>query len=225
MGVVRTATIQSGIEPVLPGPPSRLAVSNIEAFSVVLQFTPGFDGNSSITKWTVQAQSSRNSTWDVLWEVTDPEATTITVRNLIPFTEYALRLVANNVVGPSAPSEPTKRFQTIQAPPSHAPYNVTVRAVSATQLRVRWTPLQQIEWFGVPRGYNVSYRRSNTDTPLDAVSIEDHNANSFVLEDLEEFTIYQVIVQAYNDVGTSQPSPPASERTRESSKKLENKFI
>lgn len=53
--------------------------------------------------------------------------------------EYALRLVANNVVGPSPPSEPTKRFQTIQAPPSHAPYNVTVRAVSATQLRVRWT--------------------------------------------------------------------------------------
>ena len=53
--------------------------------------------------------------------------------------EYALRLVATNVVGPSTPSEPTKRFQTIQAPPSHAPYNVTVRAVSATQLRVRWT--------------------------------------------------------------------------------------
>lgn len=74
-----------------------------------------------------------------MWEVTDPEATTITVHNLTPFMEYALRLVANNVVGPSPPSEPTKNFQTIQAPPSHAPYNVTVRAVSATQLRVRWT--------------------------------------------------------------------------------------
>ena len=48
--------------------------------------------------------------------------------------------------------------------------------------------------------------------------IEDHNANSFVLEDLEEFTIYQVIVQAYNDVGSSQPSPPATERTREAGK-------
>ena len=71
--------------------------------------------------------------------MTDPEATTITVSNLTPFMEYALRLVANNVVGPSPPSEPTKRFQTIQAPPSHAPFNVTVRAVSATQLRVRWT--------------------------------------------------------------------------------------
>ena len=54
MGAIKTATIQSGVEPVLPGPPTRLAVSNIEAFSVVLQFTPGFDGNSSVTKWTVQ---------------------------------------------------------------------------------------------------------------------------------------------------------------------------
>ncbi|EFX80079.1 hypothetical protein DAPPUDRAFT_8072, partial [Daphnia pulex] len=111
-------TIQSGIDPVLPGAPKRLAVSNIEAFSVVLQFTPGFDGNSSVTKWTVQAQSLRNSTWDTIWEVTDPEATTLTVSNLTPFMEYALRLVANNVVGPSPPSEPTQHFQTIQAPPS-----------------------------------------------------------------------------------------------------------
>jgi len=78
-------------------------------------------------------------------------------------------------------------------------------------------PLQHIEWYGVPRGYNVSYRRASTDTPLEAVSIEDHNANSFVLEGLEEFTLYQVIVQGYNDVGSSLPSPPAMERTRESS--------
>ena len=60
-GKASVATIQSGVEPVLPEPPSRLAVSNIQPFSVVLQFTPGFDGNSSITKWTVQAKSIRNS--------------------------------------------------------------------------------------------------------------------------------------------------------------------
>jgi len=52
--------------------------------------------------------------------------------------QYKLRLIANNVVGASEPSEPTKEFQTIQAPPSHPPKNVTVRAMSATELRVRW---------------------------------------------------------------------------------------
>lgn len=63
---------------------------------------------------------------------------TLTVVGLIPFTLYRLRLIARNVVGPSEPSEPTKEFQTIQAPPSHPPRNVTVRAMSDTELRVRW---------------------------------------------------------------------------------------
>lgn len=63
----------------------------------------------------------------------------MTVNNLIPFSTYKLRLIAMNVVGVSEPSDATKEFQTIQAPPAHPPWNVTVRAMSATQLRVRWT--------------------------------------------------------------------------------------
>lgn len=137
-GSPKVAIIQSGVEPVLPQPPTKLALSNIQAFSVVLQFTPGFDGNSSITKWVVEAQTARNMTWFTIYEVTDPDATTIMVQNLVPFSEYKLRLIANNVVGASEPSEPSKEFQTIQAAPSHPPKNVTVRAMSATELRVRW---------------------------------------------------------------------------------------
>lgn len=161
------AVIQSGVEPVLPHPPTKLAVTNIEAFSVVLQFTPGFDGNSSIIKWIVevgdrfspdlllpcvvtnldvkiffQAQTRRNVSWFPIYEESNPEATTLTVNNLIPFTSYKLRLIAMNVVGLSEPSDATKEFQTIQAPPAHPPWNVTVRAMSATELRVRWTVIE-----------------------------------------------------------------------------------
>ncbi|XP_043274054.1 protein sidekick isoform X3 [Venturia canescens] len=214
-GKSRFATIQSGVEPVLPEPPTKLALSNIDAFSVVLQFTPGFDGNSSIVKWSVQAQTKRNTTWYNIYEVSDPDASTITVTGLIPFMEYKLRLIANNVVGASNPSEPTKEFQTIQAPPSHPPRNVTVRAMSATELRVRWIPLQQIEWYGNPRGYNVTYTEVRTNISK-SVSIDDHTANSYVLEEMKEFALYEIVMQAYNDVGSSRPSPKAIERTRES---------
>ncbi|XP_034937975.1 protein sidekick isoform X2 [Chelonus insularis] len=214
-GKSKVATIQSGVEPVLPEPPSKLALSNIDAFSVVLQFTPGFDGNSSIIKWTVQAQTKRNTTWYNIYEVSDPDASTVTVGGLIPFMEYKLRLIANNVVGASKPSEPTKEFQTIQAPPSHPPMNVTVRAMSATELRVRWIPLQQVEWYGNPRGYNVTYTEVRTNKSK-SIAIEDHTANSYVLEDMEEYAVYEIIMQAYNDVGFSVPSPKAVERTRES---------
>ncbi|KAK9695167.1 Immunoglobulin I-set domain [Popillia japonica] len=214
-GPPKIAIIQSGVEPVLPHPPSKLALSNIEAFSVVLQFTPGFDGNSSITKWTVEAQTARNSTWFTLNEISDPDATTITVTGLVPFTLYRLRLIANNVVGPSEPSEPTKEFQTIQAPPSHPPKNVTVRAMSATELRVRWIPLQQVEWFGNPRGYNITYTELRTGTSK-SESIEDPTANSHIVAGLEEYALYEIMMQAYNDVGSSSPSAQALERTRES---------
>ncbi|KAF5272120.1 hypothetical protein FQA39_LY01202 [Lamprigera yunnana] len=213
-GPAKVAVIQSGVEPVLPSPPSKLALSNIQAFSVVLQFTPGFDGNSSITKWTVEAQTARNISWFIIYEVSDPDATTITVRNLVPFTLYRLRLIANNVVGASSPSEPSKEFQTIQAAPSHPPKNVTVRAMSATELRVRWIPLQQIEWFGNPRGYNISYIEVRTGK-MKSETIEDPTANSHVISGLEEYALYEVRTQAYNDVGSSPISTKALERTRE----------
>ncbi|XP_054086564.1 protein sidekick isoform X3 [Zeugodacus cucurbitae] len=216
-GPAKTATIQSGVEPVLPHPPTNLALSNIEAFSVVLQFTPGFDGNSSITKWKVEAQTARNVTWFTVCEISDPDAETLTVTGLMPFTQYRLRLSATNVVGTSQPSESTKDFQTIQARPMHPPFNVTVRAMSATQLRVRWIPLQQTEWFGNPRGYNITYRQLESDTRVQAksVMIEDHTANSHVLEGLEEWTVYDVVMSACNDVGCSKHSTVATERTRE----------
>ncbi|CAL7947530.1 unnamed protein product [Xylocopa violacea] len=214
-GKPKVAVIQSGVEPVLPEPPTKLALSNIDAFSVVLQFTPGFDGNSSIIKWTVQAQTTRNTTWYNIYEVSDPDASTITVGGLIPFMQYKLRLIANNVVGASQPSEPTKEFQTIQAPPSHPPRNVTVRAMSATELRVRWIPLQQIEWYGNPRGYNVTYTEVRTNKSK-SITIEDHTANSYILENMEEYALYEIVMQALNDVGSSTLSPKAIERTRES---------
>ncbi|KAH8332041.1 hypothetical protein KR067_010320, partial [Drosophila pandora] len=219
-GTPKSATIQSGVEPVLPHAPTNLALSNIEAFSVVLQFTPGFDGNSSITKWKVEGQTARNMTWFTICEINDPDAETLTVTGLMPFTQYRLRLSATNVVGSSRPSDATKDFQTIQARPKHAPFNVTVRAMSAQQLRVRWIPLQQTEWYGNPRGYNISYK------PLEktpgairgvprSVVIEDHTANSHVLEGLEEWTVYEVRMNACNDVGCSRESGTAVERTRE----------
>ncbi|KAL0272261.1 UNVERIFIED_CONTAM: hypothetical protein PYX00_005306 [Menopon gallinae] len=214
-GPAKVATIQSGVEPVLPEPPTRLAVTNIEAFSVVLQFTPGFDGNSSITKWIVEGQTARNSSWFTVFEVSDPDASTVTVTDLVPFTTYRLRLIARNVVGSSEPSEPTKEFQTIQAPPAHPPRNVTVRAMSATELRVRWIPLQQIEWFGNPRGYNITYVEVSTGKTRSVV-IEDHTANSHILEHLEEYALYEITMSSFNDVGNSDRSPTAVERTRES---------
>ena len=183
----------------------------------MIQFTPGFDGNSSIIKWTVEAQTARNLTWFNLYEVSEPDASTLTVTGLLPFTQYRLRIIATNVVGPSEPSEVTKDFQTIQARPMHPPLNVTVRAMSATELRVRWIPLQQTEWFGNPRGYNITFQNIDEGSIQQALSvlIDDPTANSHVLEGLDEWSMYDIVMSACNEVGASRESPRAIERTRE----------
>lgn len=134
----------------------------------------------------------------------------------MPYTQYKLRITAINIVGTSVPSEATKDFQTLQAKPKHAPYNVTVRAMSSNELRVRWIPLQLAEWFGNPKGYNITYRlvEDSNSEPVH-ILIEDSASNSYILKSLEEWSLYEIIVTACNEVGQSVESPPAQERTRE----------
>lgn len=40
----------------LPGAPTNLGISNIGPRSVTLQFRPGYDGKTSISRWQVEAQ-------------------------------------------------------------------------------------------------------------------------------------------------------------------------
>lgn len=49
-----------------------------------------------------------------------------------------------------------------------------------------------------------------------SATIEDHTANSHVIIGLEEFALYEIRMQACNDVGCSSAGPKALERTRES---------
>ena len=63
---------------------------------------------------------------------------TVQVENLSPYTTYQLRLIAENVVGKSDPSSPTRGFMTLKAVPEIAPRDVTVTSVGATAFRVSW---------------------------------------------------------------------------------------
>lgn len=78
-------------------------------------------------------------------------------------------------------------------------------------------PLQQNEWYGNPKGYNITYKRSGTNDTLYIV-IDDHTANSHILSNLEEWSVYEISMTAVNEVDVSAESPTAFERTREAGK-------
>lgn len=48
--------VLSRFSPELPGAPSNLVISNISPRSATLQFRPGYDGKTSISRWLVEGQ-------------------------------------------------------------------------------------------------------------------------------------------------------------------------
>uniref|UniRef100_UPI001EAF1B88 protein sidekick-2-like n=1 Tax=Oncorhynchus gorbuscha TaxID=8017 RepID=UPI001EAF1B88 len=91
-GQLSSSTISSGVPPEMPGPPTNIAISNIGPRSVALQFKPGFDGKTSISRWQVEAQIGiigENEEWVMVHQLpNEPDARSLEVLDLNPYTSY-----------------------------------------------------------------------------------------------------------------------------------------
>ncbi|MEQ2162394.1 Protein sidekick-2, partial [Goodea atripinnis] len=221
-GQLSSSTISSGVPPELPGPPTNIAITNIGPRSVNLQFKPGYDGKTSISRWLVEAQVGvvgENEDWLMVHQVSnEPEARSLEVPGLNPYTFYRFRMHQVNIVGNSPSSQPSRKIQTLPAPPDMAPANVTLRTASETSLWLRWMPLPEWEYNGNAEqvGYRVQYYRVGSQGRGLTHIITDRLEREFTIEDLEEWTEYEVRVQAVNGIGMGPWSQPVRGRTRES---------
>ncbi|KAI9539301.1 Protein sidekick-2 [Dissostichus eleginoides] len=221
-GQLSASTISSGVPPELPGPPTNLAISNIGPRSVTIQFKPGYDGKTSISRWHVEAQIGiigENEEWLMVHQLTnEPDARSLEVLDLNPYTFYRFRMRQVNIVGISPPSQPSRKIETLQAAPDIAPANVTLRTASETSLWLRWVPLPEWEYNGNPDlvGYRVQYSKAGSKGGVLSHVIMDRLEREFTIEDLEEWMEYEVRVQAINGIGSGPWSQPVHGRTRES---------
>ncbi|KAM3662197.1 protein sidekick-1 isoform 2-T2 [Ammospiza maritima maritima] len=221
-GWVTSSTISSGVPPELPGAPTNLVISNISPRSATLQFRPGYDGKTSISKWIVEGQVGvlgDEEEWVTLHEVeNEPDAQMLEVPNLTPYTHYRFRMRQVNVVGRSPLSQPSRVIQTLQAPPDVAPGSVTVRTASETSLWLRWVPLPDTQYNGNPESVGYRIRAWRVDLPSPAVLkvLPDRLARECTLEELQEWTEYELQVQAFNAIGAGPWSEAVRGRTRES---------
>uniref|UniRef100_A0A673I6Y0 Protein sidekick-1-like n=1 Tax=Sinocyclocheilus rhinocerous TaxID=307959 RepID=A0A673I6Y0_9TELE len=222
VGTLTSSTISSGVPPELPGPPSNLVISKISSRSATLKFRAGDDGKTTISKWIVEGQVGsigEEEEWKVLYEKeNDPEAQVLEVPNLTPFTHYRFRMCQVNIMGPSPVSVPSRVIQTLQAPPDKAPSSVTVRTASETSLWLRWVPLPETEYNGNPEsvGYRVRVLRADLRGEASTRLVNDRLEREITLEGLEEWTEYQLQIQAFNSIGPGPWSEPVKGRTRES---------
>ncbi|XP_043945033.1 protein sidekick-1 [Protopterus annectens] len=222
VGTMTSSTISSGVPPELPGAPFNLIISNISPRSATLQFRPGYDGKTSISKWIVEGQVGtigEEEEWIHLFEVeNEPDVKVLEIPNLTPYTHYRFRMRQGNVVGIGPVSQPSRVIQTLQAPPDIAPASVTVRTASETSLWIRWIPLPESEYNGNPEsvGYRIKYRSSDMQGPALTQVVNDRMEGEMTIEDLEEWTEYEMQIQAFNAIGGSPWSEVARGRTRES---------
>ncbi|PWA21587.1 hypothetical protein CCH79_00003262, partial [Gambusia affinis] len=221
-GQLSSSTISSGVPPELPGPPTNIAITNIGPRSVNLQFKPGYDGKTSISRWLVEAQVGmigENEDWVTVHHVSnEPEARSLEVPGLNPYTLYRFRMRQVNIVGSSPPSQSSRKIQTLPAPPDMAPANVTLRTASETSLWLRWMPLPEWEYNGNAEqvAYRVQYYRVGSQGRGLTHIITDRMEREFTIEDLEEWTEYEVRVQGVNGIGFGPWSQPVRGRTKES---------
>ncbi|XP_034844174.1 protein sidekick-1 isoform X2 [Mirounga leonina] len=221
-GLATSSTISSGVPPELPGAPSNLVISNISPRSATLQFRPGYDGKTSISRWIVEGQVGAigdEEEWVSLYEEeNEPDAQTLEIPNLTPYTHYRFRMRQVNIVGTSPFSQSSRVIQTLQAPPDVAPTSITVRTASETSLWLRWVPLPDSQYNGNPEsvGYRIKYWRPDLQAQALAQVINDRLEREFTIEGLEEWTEYELQMQAFNAIGAGPWSEAVRGCTRES---------
>lgn len=91
------------------------------------------------------------------------DQTEVGVSTLKPATTYHIRIVAENVIGSSEPSE-VVTIITAEEAPSGPPMAVRVEANDQNSLKVFWKAPTRSEWNGDLVGYYVGYKLSSINT-------------------------------------------------------------
>ncbi|XP_078037879.1 Down syndrome cell adhesion molecule 1 isoform X5 [Augochlora pura] len=204
----------------VPEVPYGLKVLDKSGRSVQLSWAAPYDGNSPITRYVIEYKISKGS-WETDIDrvlVPGSQQNVARVFNLRPATTYHLRIVAENEIGASRPSD-TVTIITAEEAPSGPPTNVRVDAVDQHTLKVTWKPPTREDWNGEILGYYVGYKLSSSDKlyTYETVdfSMEDGKEHHLQITNLKTYTQYSVVVQAFNKVGSGPMSEVRREHTAE----------
>ncbi|XP_015436891.1 PREDICTED: Down syndrome cell adhesion molecule-like protein Dscam2 [Dufourea novaeangliae] len=200
----------------VPEVPYGLKVLDKSGRSVQLSWAAPYDGNSPIKRYVIEYKISKGS-WETDIDrvlVPGSQQNVAGVFNLRPATTYHLRIVAENEIGASDPSD-TVTIITAEEAPTGPPTSVRVDALDQHTLKVTWKPPPREDWNGEILGYYVGYKLSSSDKPYMFETVdfskEDGKEHHLQIMNLKTYTQYSVVVQAFNKVG----SGPMSEERRQ----------
>lgn len=138
------------------------------------------------------------------------------VEDLKPATRYIFRVIAE---GPAGKSKPSAELVVRTEPqrPAGPPLNLSVRPVSSTELLVTWAPPLPDLRHGDIQGFNVGYRSASMGA-YNYTSITgdgEDGGGELLLGGLAKYITYNIVVQAFNEVGPGPLTEPFTAQTME----------
>ncbi|KAI4584857.1 hypothetical protein MJG53_006391 [Ovis ammon polii x Ovis aries] len=211
----------------VPNPPFDLELTDQLDRSVQLSWTPGDDNNSPITityRWVNEFMSWVCCMYVVwpefiieyedamhepgLWhhQAEVPGTQTTAQLKLSPYVNYSFRVMAENNLGRSLPSEASEQYLTKAAEPDKNPTAVEGLGSEPDNLVITWKPLNGFESNGPGLQYKVSWRQKDGDDEWTSVVVA--NVSKYIVSGTPTFVPYLIKVQALNDAGFA-PEPAA----------------
>ncbi|XP_029340423.1 neuronal cell adhesion molecule isoform X24 [Mus caroli] len=190
----------------VPNPPFDLELTNQLDKSVQLTWTPGDDNNSPITKFIIEYEDAMHDAglWRHQAEVSGTQTTA--QLKLSPYVNYSFRVMAENGIGRSMPSEASEQYLTKAAEPDQNPMAVEGLGTEPDNLVITWKPLNGFQSNGPGLQYKVSWRQKDGDDEWTSVVVA--NVSKYIVSGTPTFVPYLIKVQALNDVGFA-PEPAA----------------
>nr|XP_022920801.1 Down syndrome cell adhesion molecule-like protein Dscam2 isoform X2 [Onthophagus taurus] len=211
----------------IPEPPRNVRVVEQFSKSIGLSWTSGYAGNSPINNYIVQYKLGSDSWPNQPLKITVPgPQTSTTLHNLRPSQVYHIRVLSENRLGLSEPSQ-IVQVSTLEEVPSGSPLDIRAEAKSSTEIVVTWEPPQRDTWNGNLLGYHIGYQPVSDSTSQESdtytfksVEVRAHFGGEATLQGLAKFTTYNIIVQAYNSRGSGPATDPITARTLEDTPSL-----
>ncbi|XP_043263216.1 neogenin isoform X7 [Colletes gigas] len=178
----------------VPGPPLNLEGHATSSTSISLSWEKPQVVNGRISKYLITFVEGDNE--EIMRETI---STMHELIDLVPYTEYSIRVQAVNENGPGAFSRDIIA-RTYSTQPTDPPHNVTVEPASPTSIIIRWEPPLEGQ-NGIITGYKIRYRRHDRGSQPVTITTEG-NQRSRVLTGLEKHVAYQIRICALNVNGT-----------------------
>ena len=184
--------------------PPPAAPANLQAESTTSTVTLTWDdpGDSTITGYKILSRATATQTeLSVLVNNTGSSATSYTISNLDPNTNYAFRIVAVSDHGESEVSDYVS-ISTKRLPPPAAPANLQANSTTST-VTLTWDDPSD----STITGYKILFRATATQTKLTMlVNNTGSSATSYTISNLDPNTNYAFRIAAVSDQGESQIS-------------------